>query len=91
MVTQLEERVKTVSEEISSLEGVDKRLEELLEKISRLSRQVVGLKVWEQDQNNIDDKLAVSYYSVYPARPAEREKVKLISNLFMQRLLMEAI
>ena len=48
---------------------------------------MVGLKVWEQDQSNIDDKLAVSYHSVYRARTAEREKVKF-SNLFMQRLLL---
>ena len=62
LVTQLEERVKSVSEEISSLEGVDKRLEELLEKISRLSRQVEGVKAWEQDHSNIEDKLAVSQH-----------------------------
>lgn len=62
LVTQLEDRVKSVSEEISSLEGVDKRLEELLEKISRLSRQVEGVKAWEQDHSNIEDKLAVSQY-----------------------------
>ena len=59
LVSQLEERVKTVSEEISSLEGVDRRLEELQDKMSRLARQLGGLMVWDQDHANTDQKLLV--------------------------------
>ena len=59
LVSQLEERVKTVSEEISSLEGVDRRLEELQDKMSRLARQLGGLRVWDQDHANTEDKLVV--------------------------------
>merc|ERR1719150_2177403 len=58
LVSQLEERVQNVSEEISSLEGVDRRLEELLDKISRLTRQLGAVKVWDQDHANSDDRLA---------------------------------
>lgn len=57
LVSQLEDRVKTVSEEISSLEGVDRRLEELQDKMSRLARQLGGVTVWDQDHANTDDKL----------------------------------
>ena len=60
LVSQLEDRVKTVSEEISSLEGVDRRLEELQDKMSRLARQLGGVTVWDQDHANTDDKLVVS-------------------------------
>ena len=63
LVSQLEERVQNVSEEISSLEGVDRRLEELLDKISRLTRQLGAVKVWDQDHANSDDRLAVSCYT----------------------------
>ena len=59
LVSQLEDRVKTVSEEISSLEGVDRRLEELQDKMSRLARQLGGVRVWDQDHANTDDKLVV--------------------------------
>ena len=64
LVSQLEERVKTVSEEISSLEGVDRRLEELQDKMSRLARQLGGVTVWDQDHANTDEKLVVSLPSV---------------------------
>jgi len=57
LVSQLEDRVKTVSEEISSLEGVDRRLEELQDKMSRLARQLGGVTVWDQDHANTDEKL----------------------------------
>ena len=63
LVSQLEERVQNVSEEISSLEGVDRRLEELLDKISRLTRQLGAVKVWDQDHANSDERLAVSCYT----------------------------
>ena len=63
LVSQLEERVQNVSEEISSLEGVDRRLEELPDKISRLTRQLGAVKVWDQDHANSDDRLAVSCYT----------------------------
>ena len=59
LVSQLEDRVKTVSEEISSLEGVDRRLEELQDKMSRLARQLGGVTVWDQDHAKTDDKLVV--------------------------------
>ena len=59
LVSQLEERVRTVSEEISSLEGVDRRLEELQDKMSRLARELGGLRVWDQDHASTDDKLVV--------------------------------
>ena len=61
LVSQLEERVKAVSEEISSLEGVDRRLEELQDKMSRLARQLGGVAVWEQDHASTEEKLAVRF------------------------------
>ena len=64
LVSQLEDRVKTVSEEISSLEGVDRRLEELQDKMSRLARQLGGVTVWDQDHANTDEKLVVRLPSV---------------------------
>ena len=60
LVSQLEDRVKAVSEEIQSLEGVDRRQEELQDKMSRLARQLGGVSVWEQDHANTEEKLAVS-------------------------------
>ena len=51
--------MKAVSEEIQSLEGVDRRQEELQDKMSRLARQLGGVSVWEQDHANTEEKLAV--------------------------------
>ena len=59
LISQLEGRVKTVGDEISSLEGVDRRVEELGERVTRLARHLAGLKVWHQDHAETETKLAV--------------------------------
>ena len=55
----MESRVKTVGDEISSLEGVDRRVEELADKISRLAKQLADVRVWHQDHTETETKLAV--------------------------------
>jgi len=57
LISQLEDRVKVVSEEISSLEGVDKKADELQEKIVKLNRALAAIKVWHQDHSETEDKL----------------------------------
>ena len=52
--------MKTVGDEISSLEGVDRRVEELGERVSRLARQLAGVRVWHMDHAETETKLAVS-------------------------------
>ena len=52
--------MKTVGDEISSLEGVDRRVEELAERVSRLARQLAGVRVWHMDHAETETKLAVS-------------------------------
>ena len=59
LITQLEERVKVVSEEISSLEGVDKRAEELLVKVARLNQALANIRVWAQDDQETERKITV--------------------------------
>ena len=59
LISQLEERVKVVSEEISSLEGVDKRAEELLVKVSRLNQALANIRVWAQDDQETERKITV--------------------------------
>ena len=59
LITQLEERVKVVSEEISSLEGVDKRAEELLVKVARLNQALANIRVWAQDDQETEGKITV--------------------------------
>ena len=62
LISQLEDRVKVVSEEISSLEGVDKKADELQEKIVKLNRALAAIKVWHQDHSETEDKLMVSHF-----------------------------
>ena len=52
--------MKTVGDEISSLEGVDRRVEELAERVSRLARQLASVGVWHMDHAETETKLAVS-------------------------------
>ena len=52
--------MKVVGNEISNLEGVDKRVEELQDKINRLARQLAGVKVWHQDHAETETNLTVS-------------------------------
>ena len=52
--------MKVVGDEISNLEGVDKRVEELQDKITRLARQLAGVKVWHQDHAETETILTVS-------------------------------
>ena len=59
LISQLEERVKVVSEEISSLEGVDKRAEELLVKVARLNQALANIRVWAQDDQETERKITV--------------------------------
>ena len=60
LISQLEDRVKIVSEEIASLEGVDKRADELHDKIMKLNRALIAIKVWHQDHAETEEKLMVS-------------------------------
>ena len=53
-----------MSEEIRSLEGVDRRLEELQDKINRLAKQLGLVKAWDQDHSDTEDKLVVSYLNI---------------------------
>jgi len=57
LISQLEDRVKIVSEEIASLEGVDKRADELHDKIMKLNRALTAIKVWYQDHAETEEKL----------------------------------
>ena len=59
LISQLEERVKVVSEEISSLEGVDKHAEELLVKVARLNQALANIRVWAQDDQETERKITV--------------------------------
>ena len=52
--------MKTVGDEISSLEGVDRRVEELAERVTRLARQLAGVRVWHMDHAETETNLAVS-------------------------------
>ena len=52
--------MKTVGDEISSLEGVDRRVEELAERVTKLARQLAGVRVWHMDHAETETKLAVS-------------------------------
>ena len=52
--------MKVVSEEISSLEGVDKKAEELLVKVARLNQALQGVRVWAQDDQDTEGKISVS-------------------------------
>ena len=60
LISQLEDRVKVVSEEIASLEGVDKKADELNDKIMKLNRALAVIKVWHQDHAETEEKLMVS-------------------------------
>ena len=51
--------MKVVSEEISSLEGVDKRAEELLVKVARLNQALANIRVWAQDDQETERKITV--------------------------------
>ena len=65
MITQLEERVNIVEDEINNLEGVDKKVMELQDKINRLGKHLTDVKVWHQDHAQTEAKLVVSenFYS----------------------------
>ena len=51
--------MKVVSDEISSLEGVDKRAEELLVKVARLNQALANIRVWAQDDQETERKITV--------------------------------
>jgi hypothetical protein len=55
--------VNVVSEEISSLEGVDKRADELLAKVSRLAQGLKAVRVWAQDDQETEGKITVSSHN----------------------------
>merc|ERR1719309_612887 len=57
LISQLEDRVKIVTEEIASLEGVDKKADELHDKIMKLNRVLSVIKVWHQDHAETEEKL----------------------------------
>lgn len=57
LISQLEERVELVSEEISNLEGVDRRATELSDRLVRLQRTVGQIVVWQQDHSDTEVKL----------------------------------
>ena len=65
LVSQLEERVAVVTEEMASLEGVDRRAEELQDKLGKLSRALAAVKVWHQDHAETEEKLAVRRINIF--------------------------
>ena len=75
LISQLEGRVKTVGEEISSLEGVDRRVEELADKMARLARQLAAVRVWHQDHAETETKLAVSYNTIFKIKISQKTKM----------------
>ena len=65
--------MKVVSEEISSLEGVDKKAEELLVKVARLNQALQGVRVWAQDDQDTEGKISVSLTSFVPLNECDAE------------------
>ena len=61
MVCKLEERIKLIEEEIINLGGLDRKIEDLQQKISKLARQLSSVKVWHQDHSETEEKLVVSF------------------------------
>merc|ERR1712025_302079 len=57
LITQLEERVTIVEDEINNLEGVDKKVMELQDKINRLGKHLSDVKVWHQNHAETEAKL----------------------------------
>ena len=76
--------MKVVSDEISSLEGVDKQADDLLVKVQRLSQSLASIRVWAQDDQETDNKITVSsfqhictdvYSVLYPTAPDNKNKI----------------
>ena len=65
MVCKLEERIKLIEEEIINLGGLDRKIEDLQQKISKLARQLSSVKVWHQDHSETEEKLVVSFIIIY--------------------------
>jgi len=65
--------VKVVSEEISSLEGVDKRAEELLVKVARLNQALANIRVWAQDDQETERKITELRGDIEAAASGARE------------------
>lgn len=60
-MTQLEERVTVVESEMTKLETVDRRLDQLMSKIKSLTEQVARVEVWHQDYEQTEKTLLVSW------------------------------
>ena len=80
--------MKVVGDEISNLEGVDKRVEELQDKITRLARQLAGVKVWHQDHAETETNLTVSAinYSTFTLRQCVGGGYKIVQHHLMSSL-----
>jgi len=58
LISQLEDRVSVVTDEVSSLEGVDKRTSELTDKVNKLARALSNIQVWGQNHDETEQKLS---------------------------------
>ena len=63
-MTQLEERVTVVETEMTKLETVDRRLEQLMSKVKSLTDQVTRVEVWHQDYEQTEKTLLVSWQTL---------------------------
>jgi len=57
LISQLEERVSVVSHEISNLEGVDRKANQLADRLIKLTRSINSIVVWNQDQADSETML----------------------------------
>lgn len=59
LITTIDERERRVTEEISSLESVDKTALDLLDKLKRLQREINNANPWSKDQEETKAKFKV--------------------------------
>jgi hypothetical protein len=82
LIKTLEDRLQHVSDEIGSLETVDKTALELLDKLKRLQKEIVVAHAWTKDQEAIQNLLKVrsairfckTYQVNFVLLPAEFER-----------------
>ena len=60
-MSQLEERIKIVEDEMVNLEGVDRKLEDIDARVKHLEESVNRLDVWDQDHNQVEKTLEVGF------------------------------